>query len=202
MKSCEVKGGYVPWEKNFDREQALGVAVDKFWSCGFEATSMTSLLEAMQINRGSFYDTYGSKHALLLEAIDRYVGDRGADFRRLAKELSPREAIQAFIDWIVSPPNVERKSWGCMALNLALELAPSDEEVRQRLQNAFSDHRKYFRDLIDAGKECGDFRSDLDSLATARSLLAMVFGMRVFGRMMASDREMRSLANQAMKLLD
>ena len=58
--------------KEFEPLVALDTAMELFWRKGYEATSMRELLDAMGIGRGSFYDTFGDKHALFLSALDRF----------------------------------------------------------------------------------------------------------------------------------
>ena len=48
--------------QEFDRETALGKAMDLFWSQGYEATGMRALTEHMGISRQSLYNTFGDKH--------------------------------------------------------------------------------------------------------------------------------------------
>ena len=58
--------------KCFNRDEALEKAIGAFWAKGYEATSVQDLVDCMGINRGSLYDTFGDKHKLFLEALDRY----------------------------------------------------------------------------------------------------------------------------------
>ena len=53
----------MPWEKQFDIDEALQRAGETFWEKGYDATSMQDLMNAMGIQKGSFYGTYGSKKA-------------------------------------------------------------------------------------------------------------------------------------------
>ena len=62
----------MPWTKSFDPQTALRKAVDVFWTKGYDGTSMNDLLHAMGIQKGSFYDTFGSKHEIYLQAMDQY----------------------------------------------------------------------------------------------------------------------------------
>ena len=62
----------MPRPKEFNPDDALEKAMQVFWHKGYEATSMEDLLTAMDLNRGSLYDTFGDKRQLFLKAIDRY----------------------------------------------------------------------------------------------------------------------------------
>ena len=53
----------MPRTKDFEPQEALDAAMYLFWRKGYEAASMRELLDAMSIGRGSFYDTFGDKHA-------------------------------------------------------------------------------------------------------------------------------------------
>jgi len=43
--------------KEFNPDEAIEKAMQVFWHKGYEATSMEDLLTAMDLNRGSLYDT-------------------------------------------------------------------------------------------------------------------------------------------------
>ncbi len=47
----------MPWEKQFDTDEALAKAMHAFWARGYEATSMQDLVDCMGVNRGSLYAT-------------------------------------------------------------------------------------------------------------------------------------------------
>ena len=69
--------------KQFDRDEALGRALEVFWAKGFEATSMQDLVDHMGINRASMYDTFGNKHALFSRAVDWYATQVLGDIARI-----------------------------------------------------------------------------------------------------------------------
>ena len=59
--------------KAFDEDRALDLAVDCFWSRGYEATSVRDLADAMGIGGASLYNTYGDKRALFVRSLERYA---------------------------------------------------------------------------------------------------------------------------------
>ena len=85
--------------KEFDRDDVVNKAINVFWSKGFEATSIQDLVDAMGINRGSIYDTFGDKAGLFEVAIYHYQID--APSQRLlinADTGNPREEIEGFFN--------------------------------------------------------------------------------------------------------
>ena len=58
--------------REFSTDDALGQAMDVFWSKGYQATTLGDLTRAMGISKSSFYDTFGSKHELYLASLERY----------------------------------------------------------------------------------------------------------------------------------
>ncbi|CAM5304009.1 hypothetical protein SVIOM74S_00836 [Streptomyces violarus] len=79
--------------KEFDPDAALQSALELFWRRGYEATSMSDLVEHLGIGRASIYATFGSKHELYLKALDRYAETR--DPSLLAELSQPGPALPA-----------------------------------------------------------------------------------------------------------
>ena len=51
-----------------------------FWSRGYEALGVSELLDGMGIQRQSFYNAFGSKEGLFLEAFNLYCGGMREQF--------------------------------------------------------------------------------------------------------------------------
>jgi TetR/AcrR family transcriptional repressor of nem operon len=192
----------MPWEKNFDVDVALQKAGEAFWSHGYEATSMRDLLEAMGIQKGSFYDTYGSKREAYLRSLEQYADTRFAHFGHLVEGQGPKESLQALINAIYKECIGSAGHRGCMLINCALELAHSDTAAQRAVQRALEYHEQSYADLIRAAQAAGEIGADLDADATAKAMLAIVIGMRVISRAGTSRTTLRTLADQALELLE
>ena len=84
----------MPWQKNYDEIQVLENAMKAFWVSGYEATSMSDLVAATGINRGSIYAAFEGKHQLFVRALKHYdQKHRVEHLQRLRDEHPPREAI-------------------------------------------------------------------------------------------------------------
>src|SRR3982751_5501533 len=77
--------------KEFDRDEALQKAMEVFWARGYEATSVGDLVEQMGINRQSIYDTFGDKHSLYLQSLDRY---REVEGRKMLEAVEHPGAVK------------------------------------------------------------------------------------------------------------
>ena len=76
--------------KAFDTEEVLDRALRVFWRNGYEGTSMQDLVDGMQINRASIYDTFGNKEALYLRALQRYQNQNQDQLQQLLTQKSLR----------------------------------------------------------------------------------------------------------------
>lgn len=113
--------------REFDRDRALRIAVELFWRNGYGATSVDDLTAAMGIGRSSFYGSFVSKHAVMLEALESYTGTLLARMNAAAVgESDPRRAVQAVLEIVAC---TEEPELGCLFVNSATELLPKDTQV-------------------------------------------------------------------------
>lgn len=112
--------------RSFDRDMALTAALQLFWRQGYEATSLDDLTAAMKISRSSFYGCFGSKHGVLVAALESYAADAQARLRAVA-EAGP-EAVPAMLEAIANPQDGPQ---GCLLVNCITELAPHDPAVAE-----------------------------------------------------------------------
>src|SRR5713226_921489 len=110
--------------KEFDRDEALHKAMEVFWSRGYGAASIQDLVKRMGINRQSLYDTFGDKHALYLQALDRYRDVEGGKMIELLRRPgSAKKALRQLFERVVEESLCGRERRGCFMGNAMSELA-------------------------------------------------------------------------------
>jgi TetR/AcrR family transcriptional repressor of nem operon len=192
----------MPWEKQFDVEAALTRAMEAFWSHGYEATSTQDLLGRMGLNRGSLYDTFGSKRRLFLEALRHYQASyQGPKVAAAARGRTPRETIAVLFDGLVSEALDDGERCGCLLVNTALELAPHDEEIADIVAEGLRDIETFFRDTIEHGRESGDIPEGVDAVEVSRALLGLMIGLRVLARSRPERPVLDAIAARAKAML-
>jgi TetR/AcrR family transcriptional repressor of nem operon len=164
--------------KAFDPEQALDKAMHVFWHKGYEATSMEDLLTAMDINRGSLYDTFGGKRDLFLKAMDRYCsgGGIGSGISILKQPGPALPLIRRFIDHMLEFGLSDPLRRGCMITNTVMELAPHEKDIAGRVAGRLQMAESAFFELLSRAKREGELAKDKDPRALARVLVTMMQG--------------------------
>lgn len=192
----------MPWNKQFNPKDALRKAMVVFWTKGYDATSMTDLLTAMGIQKGSFYDTFGSKHQIYLDAMDLYLQERFDEFKTRFDGKPPRDALLSMMKNIkqecLRPADADR---GCFALNCALEVAASDAEAKTKVREALTQHERMLSSLIKQGQSDGTICENVNATATGKTLLGLTMAMRVYGKTGAPQSTFDALVNQAEQIL-
>ena len=116
--------------REFDRDAAVQRAMSVFWRKGYAATSTDDLLRAMNIGRQSMYDTFGDKHRLYLETLERYQRESVAEnIRRLRSTASPLAGVEALVIGIIASDKSARER-GCMGVGSICEFGNTDTAAR------------------------------------------------------------------------
>lgn len=193
----------MPWEKQFDIEEALDKAMLVFWSQGYEATSMQDLLNSMGINRGSLYSTYRDKHSLFLAALRMYDDKvRSMRLSNLESKYGPKEAIrQLLLTFFTQVTGLSDKR-GCFLTNTALELATRDPEAGKIVSQSQKEIEAFFKRMIIKGKAEGEIAPDVQPEDTASGLLASLMGLAVLSRSRPEQALYQAIVNDAVRRLD
>jgi TetR/AcrR family transcriptional regulator, transcriptional repressor for nem operon len=168
--------------REFDEEAALTAAIGCFWARGYEATSTRDLADAMGIAGKSLYNTFGDKHELFRQALERYLQGFDVRISRFEGRMPPQQAIRAFFDEVVEQTLSDPGCKGCMLVNSAIEVAPHDPDLRQVVAKSLAKVEAFFRRCVAAGQQSGTIPTVQTADDLARHLLAVLLGLRVLAR--------------------
>lgn len=193
----------MPREKTFDEDAAIGKAMHVFWEKGFEPASIANLLAETGISRGSLYNAFGGKEQLFVKALLKYDREnRRAMLAELEAMDDPRRAIAVLFEGIVAATLADTEKKGCFIVNTASELATHGEEVNRIVLNGLREFEAFLRRSVEVAQARKDMPASLDPEATAKALLAMIVAIRVLGRGAFDEPALRTIADQALRLLD
>lgn len=185
--------------KEFEENEVLQKAMELFWRQGYEHTSLNDLVEHMGIHRRSLYDTFGDKHTLFLKVLDCYKETvRTKLENRVLNAKSSKEAIQWIFDAAIDSCN---ENQGCLFVNSATELTPRDKEIDETLKEVFNQEERFIENLIQKGRESGEFSSVQEPHALAENLINSLIGIRVLARTSMDKEKLKHMANFSLQML-
>ena len=190
----------MPWVKDFDVDAAVGSAMKVFWAKGYDSTSISDLTKAMQINKGSLYNAFGSKKALFTQALLKYERENHqAVIKRLEAKDDPVAAIRTLFDALIAESQADAERKGCLLINTALELPHHSEDIQRMVTAALGDIEQFFRCAIERAQERGQVPAKLDAGEAAKSLLTQVVGLRVLARGAFDEKSLKAIGTQALE---
>ncbi|WP_173275060.1 TetR/AcrR family transcriptional regulator [Paenibacillus sp. NEAU-GSW1] len=169
--------------KAFDPAAALDKALRVFWKHGYEKTSVSDLIEALGINRGSLYDTFGDKRSLFLACLSRYSD---VYISRVIETLSQPTPVYSTLERLFH--NVkdlvheDRANWGCLMVNTANEMGIHDAIVNEAVTINFVRLEQAFAGFLEAGKARGEVRPETDTAASAKYLVSSFAGIATLAK--------------------
>ncbi|AQV94168.1 TetR family transcriptional regulator [Cupriavidus necator] len=178
--------------QEFNTAEALHEAMGVFWEKGYEATSLADLLTATGLSKSSLYATFGGKRELFIAAFDAYRDERTREMHRVLGQGPARHAIEQFFRMIIEHAGAQTFCHGCMSTNQAVELAPHDPEIRQRVEEDFQCIEDALALTIERGKREGAVPSSADTRALASLLVVAFPGFQVMVRAGAGHTRMES----------
>lgn len=165
--------------REFDPEIALDAAMQAFWAKGYQATSLSDLMEATGLHKGSLYQAFGDKHSLFIQALKRYLSDmRRMKSKMIAQAATPLEGIRAVAHGMLDIADGDCSCpRGCMAINTLVELAPYDAEVQEVMNDHIQRMRSSFAEVVARGQEAGQIRTDKSAAEITALMMTFMLGL-------------------------
>lgn len=181
--------------REFDRDEALEKAINVFWAQGFAATTTDDLRDAMGIGRQSFYNTFGDKRQVYLEALRAY--QRRSTSEHLARLTTPESPIAGIRDLLVGVVSEDdaRRALGCMGIGSVIEFGTGDGELVEMRDKVGLVIGSRLVERIRDGQARGELDASLDPLKTAAYLQVAMSGLQTAARAGAGASELHRIAN-------
>ena len=188
--------------KRFDQNEILNRAMTLFWTRGYEATSISDLVEAMGINRGSIYATFGDKEAVFIAAIDRYLETVAKNLMAELSDPDPRRAIERMFDSIVRRTSDPRLPRGCLIVNTSLECPTGGDAITRKIGEAIGQQETAIYRLLLRAQAEGSLAPTQDPRALAHFFLGVAQGLNVINKAVADPEVLKNIVRIAMKVWD
>lgn len=162
----------------FDRDEKLKQAMGLFWAKGYEATSLQDLVNTLEINRFSLYNTFGDKRTLFRQTLERY---KKSVLQRLIEPLVAPDAglaaIHAYLDNLSRGLAQASGDSGCFFQNTVAECGPEDDDIRSQVEETFMQLETLLEQALQRAKTRGELKHLQDPQQGARFLVTHIQGV-------------------------
>ena len=166
------------------RDRILDVALERFATRGYAATSVREIVESVGCTKPALYYHFGSKEELFLEL----VRSRLEGFHRLASEAMAGASTteQALLHVAAAILDGVRRSPLSMRLLMTAEHHPDEGQPEIDLRSMHEAFLMHIGSLIRAGQARGELRADVEAEPLAWSFIGAVH-VRALGIALGHD---------------
>ncbi|MFZ3572182.1 TetR/AcrR family transcriptional regulator [Streptomyces sp. BH097] len=171
--------------RGFDKDETLTRALELFWSRGYGSTSIQDLVDALDVERGSLYGTFGDKRRFYLDAVRLYWE---VYERHLVAALDTTELLPALREILTHPARLDElisdrgAPQGCLVGNTTAELVPHDAEATEVVAHSYRRFTEILTDALRRGQAAGEVTDSAAPEAQAQLLLYVVQGLSLVSR--------------------
>ena len=184
--------------REFDEAEALDQAMVVFWKKGYQNTSLDDLLDAMGIQRGSFYNTFGSKKETYLRAIDRYTEFmfNGGPYTQAAHTEPGLGALATMCDNYIDSVTGDAEPRGCFFAHVSKEHRGADPAIQQTLAKGIERMRGIVKRSIEAAQRDGDLPEEVSAEGTATLFMSVVWGIHMMAEAGVPKEALKTAVSQ------
>ena len=189
----------------YDRDTALGKAVDLFWEKGYQGSSMKQIEQALDMRPGSIYATFGSKDKLFSEALAAYAARTGRDMaEHMSRYDSVVDGLQDYLRKLARSygSGCKTPSRACMVVKTLLESSNTHPEIRAQAQNILKTVEASLASLLEQARARGELPESTDCARLARLIQAQIVGLRSMAERLSDSRAMDQLGDDMAAILE
>lgn len=198
--NCSKKSRGRP--KVFDREAALDKAMTLFWQHGYEATSLSDLVEATGAKAPTLYAEFTNKEGLFRAVLDRYI-TRFASQQEALLHCEEKPVIQALQDYFSAIARCFTSTdtpAGCFMINTSATLAASSQAIAQTIKSRHARQEETLLQFLLLRQQRGEIPAEADMQSVARYLGCVLQGMSISAREGASFEKLMEITATTLHL--
>lgn len=183
----------------FDRDAALGAAMELFWQHGYEGVSVKMLEERLGITSTSLYAAFGSKDRLFDEAVELYDPEGGTPTDRALALADVQDAVTALLRDNAAAYVDPATPAGCMLVLSAVNLSAGHDDIGEKLAARRRRDSEKIRRRIEAARDEGALPQGLDAGKAEAYLVTVLHGLSIRARDGMTSEEADGIVEVALR---
>lgn len=178
------------------KQLIIDKAAPIFNSKGIAGTSLSDILEATKLAKGSLYVHFENKEAISHAVVDHFADRKIKMLDRVFSgkdSSSAKDRLFAYLELVLNPSKPVFEG-GCPFLNFGMEADDMDQVIRKKVKKMVEAEQGRIAGAVSLGIRNGDFRPDWDAQEFATTVYAMVEGATMITRVSSSGKSMKTVA--------
>ena len=200
VSSCAKKSRGRP--KVFDREAALDKAMTLFWQHGYEATSLSDLVEATGAKAPTLYAEFTNKEGLFRAVLDRYIARFAAqhEAQLLCEEKPVVQALEDYFTAVATCFTSKDTPAGCFLINTSATLAASSQDIAATIKSRHAQQEQLLLQFLLLRQQKGEIPTEANTQNIAEFLSCILQGMSISAREGASCDKLLQVLRTTLRL--
>lgn len=185
--------------RKFNEEKVLDIAIDVFFTKGFNATTMLDLAKETGVQRGSLYNAYQNKNVLFFKAFSHYTDNFLAFIEGELKHSDAKEAFTQLFKTVVERLCSDEELRGCFSTRAIMEAAQKCPDINFCLTRFLDGLEIIMKNRLEQAITNKQFTGDAQS--TARYLVSLTRGIAVIERAYNDKARMTDIYQTALEYM-
>ncbi len=158
---------------------------------GFEATSMSDVVEATGLQKGCLYFHFTGKDELLTSILEKSKTDFFQLVDGALHGKTPGEQLDNFLKGVLEYQKSLGFSGGCIFGNIAAEMSDKDKRVATFVKDLFDEWIEKIRLVVKAAQKTGEISTDVSSDVLARHIIMALEGGIMLSRLAKHEKPLK-----------
>jgi TetR/AcrR family transcriptional repressor of nem operon len=169
---------------------------------GLMDTSISDIISATGLKKGSLYFHFSGKNALSLAVLEK-SRDEFLKFLDLSLAGStPGGRLDNFFNEVMKFHKSTGFVGGCIFGNTALEMSDKDNEVSIFIEGVFAEWTKKIRKVVESAQKSKQVRDDISAGILACSIVACIEGGIMLARLGKNEKQLRDCLKSIKMLIE
>lgn len=170
---------------------------------GYAGTSLTDLIEATGLTKGSIYGNFENKDEVALEAFRFNVRKMSQHFKSAMDiKVSYREKLLVYPDMYERFYSDGFIEGGCPILNTSVEADDTFPVLKLYAKKAFLNWKSSIAGLIEEGQKIGEFKASHNPEQIAFIILAIIEGTTMIAKLMDDEKHIKNVTGHLRLLIN
>lgn len=168
---------------------------------GIAATSMSDIMEATDLSKGTLYIHFENKDVLASSAVEHNLGLLGNKVQSaISRQKTAKGKLFAYLD-VLKDPMDPPVTGGCPMMNAGMEADDTHPGIKITVNTMVEMSQQMISDIIQEGIKNGEFKPDWDHKEFGTIMFAMIEGGIMISRINGNSEKMRVINKSIKKMI-